>query len=72
MTHSIGRDLRTRGKFQITGIDEGRGLIFLRHAHDGWVNPPLTTEEVPWSQFIRDLMDGHYEITQPQGSGSAR
>lgn len=67
MAHSIGRDLRTRGKFHIVGVDESRGMVLLHHADDGWLERPTNAEEVPWTQFILDLKEGRYELT-PTGT----
>lgn len=63
MSRSIGRDLRTRGKFKIVGYDEGRGCVLICHAKDGWVGREEKSEAVLWTQFIEDLRDGYYELT---------
>lgn len=62
MSRSIGRDLRTRGKFRITGYDEERGCILVCHARDGWINRDEEAEAIHWTRFVEDLRDGHYEL----------
>ncbi|MEN9680885.1 MAG: hypothetical protein RLZZ627_778 [Pseudomonadota bacterium] len=62
MTQNTGRDQRTRAKFKITGIDEANGLVLLHHAKDGWTDDPEGVRAMPWVEFVRNLMEGWYEL----------
>ena len=62
MNQNTGRDQRTRAKFKITGIDEANGLVLLHHAKDGWTDDPEHIRAMPWVEFVRNLMEGCYEL----------
>ncbi|HAZ40778.1 MAG TPA: hypothetical protein DCY52_00770 [Methylococcaceae bacterium] len=62
MPKNAGRDQRTRAKFKITGVDEANGLVLLHHAKDGWTDDPEGVRAMPWAEFVRNLMEGWYEL----------
>lgn len=64
MTQSIGRDKRTREKFQIVGVDEANGMILIRHFRNGWLDHQEEPVAIEWALLINDIADGYIEFTQ--------
>lgn len=62
MAQNTGRDQRTRSKFKITGIDETKGLVLLHHAKDGWTDEPEGFRAMLGAEFVRNVMEGWYEL----------
>ncbi len=63
MNKHIGRDRITRAKFHITRFDITTGHIELHQGKDGW--DPNSSEylNLPWAEFVQNLIDGQYEIS---------
>jgi len=59
----FGRNTITRAHFRIADLDEAAGTIELYLNKDGWDKTASSIVHIPWAQFIRDMMQGVYEIT---------
>lgn len=70
MTQSIGRDVRTRGKFHIVGIDQHNGTVWIRHFPDGWSTLKQNLEPIQWSELVRAIAEGHIEFTSVRSTES--
>jgi hypothetical protein len=57
-----GRNTVTRAHFRITGVDEAAGTVELHLNKDGWDETASNIVQIPWAEFIRDMMHGVYEI----------
>jgi len=63
MSKHIGRDRITRAKFRVTSFDTATGHIELHQGKDGWDPNSSEYYQLPWFEFIQNLIDGQYEIT---------
>lgn len=63
MTKSIGRDRRTREKFQIVGVNKEKGIILIRNLRNGWLDNQQEPATIEWALLVQDIADGFIEFT---------
>jgi hypothetical protein len=62
MTKHTGYDHRSEYRFRIAAFNTETHTVAIQYAETVWSPGDTLTNRLPWTEFLEQLMQGHFEI----------
>ncbi|MGX2040711.1 hypothetical protein ACWJKU_11355 [Methylocaldum sp. MU1018] len=62
MSKHLGHDHLSGNRFQIVDLDSTANTVTIRYAPNAWMPGAEPTQRMSWTDFVRHLINGHFEI----------